>query len=458
MSLQVWLPLNGKINNNGLLSTSFTTSNVTMNSNDAGFNGADNISYMILNPGLPTDFTTFTFCAWIYKNSTTQDKYHTIYTQRTKTGAGVSIFLYPGDQNKFRFDVGSSNHWTPNYTLTNEVWTHICFIFDGAKKYLYINGQLKETDSSSSSFNDIGTIGIIGAADNSGDGTPRTHYLDARLKDVRIYDECISPKTIKEISKGLFLHYKMDNTDYYDCSGFDNNGTNIGDLELTEKDTIRYSNCTVYDGTTSQYIQVPDISPETFTISFWFKRTADTGTRQFFYSGWYGVGCELADNGKPLFRVRGDNTNYDVYGSAILVANGWTHYAGVVENGVGSKLYINGKLVSSKSFTDSVTWGLAVNNWIGRYKNVESYLSAQMSDFRMYFTALSESDIKELYNTSAVIDNEGNLYVREDVEVDSGAVKVNKAGVFNNTGLTEDKATASFYKTGAVDCNNIIEF
>jgi hypothetical protein len=97
MSLQVWLPLNGKINNNGLLSTSFTTSNVTMNSNDAGFNGADNISYMILNPGLPTDFTTFTFCAWIYKNSTTQDKYHTIYTQRTKTGAGVSIFLYPGD-------------------------------------------------------------------------------------------------------------------------------------------------------------------------------------------------------------------------------------------------------------------------------------------------------------------------------------------------------------------------
>jgi hypothetical protein len=71
----------------------------------------------------------------------------------------------------------------------------------------------------------------------------------------------------------------MDNTDYYDCSGFDNNGTNIGDLELTEKDTIRYSNCTVYDGTTSQYIQVPDISPETFTISFWFKRTADTGTR-----------------------------------------------------------------------------------------------------------------------------------------------------------------------------------
>jgi hypothetical protein len=81
-----------------------------------------------------------------------------------------------------------------------------------------------------------------------------------------------------------------------------------------------------------------------------------------------------------------------------------------------------------------------------------------MSDFRMYFTALSESDIKELYNTSAVIDNEGNLYVREDVEVDSGAVKVNKAGVFNNTGLTEDKTTASFYKTGAVDCNNIIEF
>ena len=42
---------------------------------------------------------------------------------------------------------------------------------------------------------------------------------------------------------------------------------------------------------------------------------------------------------------------------------------------------------------------------------------SSISDFRIYATALSEEDILELYHTSATIDNKGNIYARELVEI-----------------------------------------
>jgi hypothetical protein len=69
----------------------------------------------------------------------------------------------------------------------------------------------------------------------------------------------------------------MDNTTYYDCSGLGYNGTPEGGITLTS-DTARYSQASYFNGS-AQTITVPYITPDNVTMSFWFKRNSNTGTR-----------------------------------------------------------------------------------------------------------------------------------------------------------------------------------
>jgi len=98
--------------------------------------------------------------------------------------------------------------------------------------------------------------------------------------------------------------------------------------------------------------------------------------------------------------------------------NEW-HYYCVTYNGKIAILYKDGietsrSTISSteaplKTFT-KIFIGFSKAGGVWR-KTLGSY-----SDFRIYVTALSENEIKKLYNTSMIIDNQGNTYARELVE------------------------------------------
>ena len=217
-----------------------------------------------------------------------------------------------------------------------------------------------------------------------------------------------------------------DNPPFYDniipdISGYQNNG------EVTDTtcptwsdDSPRYLGSYEFNGE-NQYISgLSPISSNTkeFTISFWTKLNNTSGVMTF-YTARKSIGSGVA-----LFFVNknirfDDNARFAFNYTCNLSSNKWTHLC-VTRNNTSKKLYINGKLVDSTSkvgdmqnigqhFTiggsESSDSGIADMNW----------LNGNISDFRIYTTALSESDVLDLYQSSASLDSQGNLILSGEV-------------------------------------------
>ena len=66
------------------------------------------------------------------------------------------------------------------------------------------------------------------------------------------------------------------------------------------------------------------------------------------------------------------------------------------------------------SSASKIYWNIHSSK-IGIYNSLNTYYNGQISDVRIYATALSDSDILELYQSSASVDNNGNLMLAGEV-------------------------------------------
>jgi len=106
-----------------------------------------------------------------------------------------------------------------------------------------------------------------------------------------------------------------------------------------------------------------------------------------------------------------------------------------VYDSTGSRTYINGNLHHTYAYTSyGIHFNTSARLFLGCEANTASpttpYFNGQMSDFRIYCTSLSESDIKLLYNTRMKIDNLQNIHTFELNE--NGTNKLTKTGILYN--------------------------
>lgn len=204
----------------------------------------------------------------------------------------------------------------------------------------------------------------------------------------------------------------------YDTSGYCNNGSVTDSTCPTwSSDTPRYKGSYVFNGN-NQYLkfQNPITSSSTdFTISCWVKFDDTTGNSTI---------CTMrtaVGNGIALFKIgnkiRFDDNAQFTFSDYTISANAWTHVV-VTRLSSCKKLYVNGILkqtvntVGDMKLTSNVgTIGASSQGGDG----ISNYLNGQLSDFRIYATALSDSNILELYQSSASVDNNGNLMLAGEV-------------------------------------------
>ena len=233
----------------------------------------------------------------------------------------------------------------------------------------------------------------------------------------------------------------IDTTKVHDCSGYGYEGIVAGTLNYTN-DADRY-NTSVTITTTSSGIKTSNFYVgDIWSLSYWFKYPSKDST------GWKAL-VILNNNGGDADIQLGNYINcssntiqYSVngkYTTAVTFTYGeWHHIAGTYD-GTTLKCYLDG--VYKTSVTPGQTLsrsnlGIGFRSAAANFSSISNgCANGMISDVRIYATALSEDDVKELYNIPTNIDNLGNFHSFEFVE-DVGK-SIGKNGLTHTSEITE---------------------
>ena len=214
MALQVWIPLTNNLENKGLNNAVVTNTNASLNNNGKlgkcyQFAGGTSNAHLYLPTTVPTTTKNWSYCCWA-KIISFPVGYAPLYTQRTTVNnTSRNIFIKTAE-----IIVDNGARATISKTLpTLSNWNHFAVVCTATQVKVYINGTLFDsktiTNTAYANMSNDATIG------NSKSGAGNTvnggNLLNGYLNDIRIYDHCLSQQEIREISKGLILHYPLDN-------------------------------------------------------------------------------------------------------------------------------------------------------------------------------------------------------------------------------------------------------
>ena len=247
-------------------------------------------------------------------------------------------------------------------------------------------------------------------------------------------------RDIKLENGDIATHYLLPNNMIniiYDSSGYNNNGTIIGSVQTITPNPryncaahLESSSPTTNNNTGLSYIQTPlQISAPTQITVCWWAHPENGYNNSVGHGAW----CTSANNEAPLdynstaFHHRDNKFDICLNSASTtslgLAFNNYTknewHYYCVVYDGKNAILYKDGVETNRSSISSTIAPLKSFTNlYIGFSKagGVWRKTLGAYSDFRIYSTALTAEKIKELYNTSATIDNSGNIHTRELVE------------------------------------------
>lgn len=414
----------------------------------------------------------FSIALWLRLHATQSSTYKQIFTiGNSGTSWAVQRATIFTSNNKIYFTLSNGSNYIGingphSETLEVNKWYHITAIFKDSTAYLYINGKPAEETP-------FYTINYLPKFDNANYiyiGGNSTQVGKCDINDVRIYNHALSLLEIKTLNQALMFHYSFNfpNTQLIANETGLSSPTTISAITLVSQQNLPIGNyCGKFNGSQSRIlfpIGKNKFFTNDYTISFWAYPLT---TEQAVYFG----DQQLANGNKFNFEryVGDDGEGFTMKynGSAVpgtenikelkTPTGEWTMIS-ITYTDSTLTFYKNGeKKTSIKNFIPEVDKNYTDNMEIGRGGRTDTAFNGYMSDFRLYSSALSDQEIKELYNCGGRISNLGDALTGSFVE-DSSAIKINKNHTIETNEIIEqDEAKTSFKKDGTIFARQIIE-
>lgn len=299
MSLRVWLPLTGTLENQGLSDLKFSIRNAEYTqTNNSGKIGVCYENTAHNNGGIVSDKmidlgSKQSMCCWInmtdvYSSSSLmgiggQHRFS------TNTGMGLTIRYVSATTGYLSVNTGDGSSRTYNKyygkTLMNTgKWYHVCYTYDGSDVKLYVDGELDATHTVGALSVPAEYVSVFLWSYNH-----NNYIFSGRINDFRCYDHVLSPAEVKEISKGLVLHYPLNR------DGFGGDNLIVDTLKDSGESHTTY-NIADYNFTESV------VSGDTYTVSAKVNASSEKKGICFYHSGGsYQMGAWMPINDTGIY-------------------------------------------------------------------------------------------------------------------------------------------------------------
>lgn len=336
-----------------------------------------------------------------------------------QTYYGGEIALNIGSNGRLEWYYGTSgaqahpytNHNSPAGTVEEGKWVHITLVRDlteNKTKY-YKNGEMISDRSI--------TYQCVAANTKFWLGRSYTGYCDAKLDDFRIYDEVLSDTQIKELSKGLIGHWKLDGT-AKDWSSNEYTSTLVHNQGISQwsGDTPKYS--LSYDKTAFNQNITTNANRlgyvRNLTVSVWFKFDGTNSSAV--------CGCRNSSNNWMIYRNSQNstgqihilryytNTSSGVSSSlrsAYISETDWNHIIAQWDDNGRMRYWLNGEIKHDYTPSNFLDWkGNVTNFQIGRGGTGHSGFIGNISDVKIYGSWLDDEECMELWRSNMKLTND----------------------------------------------------
>jgi len=419
------------VNDGGSNPETLTNSNATVNQTgkiskayDFVSSSSSRLSGILNNPVL----SQITLACWVNLDGSANNEY-IVYINK---GTNSLINLRKLTDNKLRFYVrdvnGDSNYFDTASAISLSTWVHLIATYNSFtdELKLYINNELNNSDDSVS----LSTLESYLVVNIGSSSTPDT-FLNGLVEDIRIYDYILSEQEIATIynagngtlSNSLLKvyptvqepvnHWKLQEESGTDVNDGGSDPITLVNTNATVNQTGIIDKSYAFDASTAYVYGTLSDSVKTASgsISLW----ANFGTVANVQEDALSIADDNADTRFAIRRKStqevleaymriGASNKWFIEAATQLTNGGWKHIV-ITHDGTAPKLYIDGVDVTV------VTGSVDLTAWIadGTFDNISFgsiYFSAtrfidfegNLEDIRLYNYALSDQEIKNLYN------------------------------------------------------------